>query len=146
MHQPEKRLNHQIHRKLLMSLSPELASIPYNRTGIPPRSPLVLWSGGRAYRYGRERLKQLAWRASRGRVYIPNRSDYVDHDGWLRANDGWKCYFRTLLLSSGSLSKEYLDQNYISHLIGGHEEGRINASYKIMRLATFEIFLRQFLA
>jgi asparagine synthase (glutamine-hydrolysing) len=143
---PEKRLNHQIHRKVLMSLSPELARITYNKTMIPASAPLVLWSGGRAYRHARQRLKELAWRASRGRVYIPNKTDYVDHASWLRTNDSWKCYFRTLLLSSGSLSKEYLDQNYISYLIGGHEEGKINASFRTMRLVTFEIFLRQFLA
>jgi asparagine synthase (glutamine-hydrolysing) len=143
---PDKRLKHRIHRKVLMSLSPELARITYNKTMIPASAPLFLWGGGRAYRHARQRLKELVWKASRGRVYITNKTDYVDHASWLRTNDSWKCYFRALLLSSSSLSKEYLDQNYISYLIGEHEEGRIDASYRIMRLVTFEIFLRKFLA
>jgi asparagine synthase (glutamine-hydrolysing) len=136
---PEKKLNHRIHRKVLMRLSPELANITYNKTMIPASAPLVLWYGGKVYRHAKERLKQLAWRASRGRVYIPDRGDYMDQDGYLRASDSWKCYFRTLLLSNDSRLKEYLNQNYISYLIGEHEKGRI------MRPLTLEIFLRQFL-
>jgi asparagine synthase (glutamine-hydrolysing) len=143
---PEKRLNHRIHRQVLMKLSPELARITYNKTMMPASAPLVLWSYGKAYRHARQRAKDLVWRASRGRVYIPNTSDYVDHAGWLRTNDSWKSYFRTLLLSGGSLSKEYLDQNHISYLIEGHVAGRIDASHRLMRLVTFEIFLRRFLA
>ncbi len=144
---PEQRLNHRIHRQVLMRLSPELAGITYNKIMMPASAPLFLWRFGKAYRlYARERRGELAWRLSRGRLHIRNRADYVDHAGWLRTNDSWKSYFRTLLLSNDSLSKEYLDQNYISYLFGAHEEGRVNASFRIMRLVTFEIFLRRFLA
>ena len=142
---PEKKLHHRIHRRVLMSLSPELASITYNKTMMPASAPLFLWTLGRGRRLAKERLKNVAWRASGGRVYILNTSDYVDHDGWLRANGSWKRYYRTLLLSNDSRLKEYLDQNYISYLIGEHEKGRINAAYKIQRPVTLEIFLRQFL-
>jgi len=142
---PEKRMNHQIHRKVLMSLSPELAGIRYNKTMMPPNVPLVLWRGGKAYRLAKEGIKQLAWRASGGRLYIRNRSNYVDWDGWLRTSESWKRYFGTLLLSSSSLSKEYLNQDYISWLIDEHEKGRINAAYKIMRPVSLELFLRRFL-
>jgi asparagine synthase (glutamine-hydrolysing) len=143
---PEKRMNHRIHRKVLMSLSPELARITYNKTMMPPSVPLALWPCGKAYRLAKEGIKQLAWRASGGRLYIRNRSNYVDWDGWLRTSDSWKSYYRTLLLSSSSLSKEYLNQDYISWLIDEHEKGRINAAYRLMRPLSFELFLRQFLA
>ncbi len=143
---PEKRLHHRILRKVLMSLSPELSGITYNKTMMPPSVPLPLWTGGKAYRMGKERLKQRAWRASGGRVYLRNTTDYVDWDGWLRASESWKSYFRTLLLSSSSLSKEYLDQNYISYLIEEHEKGTMDACCKIMRPVSLEIFLRQFMA
>jgi len=142
---PEKRMNHQIHRKVLMRLSPELAGIRYNKTMMPPNVPLVLWTGGKVYRLAKEDVKQLAWRASGGRLYIRNRSDYVDWHGWLRTSESWKRYFGTLLLSSSSLSKEYLNQDYISWLIDEHEKGRINAAYKIMRPVSLELFLRRFL-
>ena len=144
---PEKRLNHRIHRQVIMRLSPELAGITYNKIMMPASAPLALWRFGKAYRYyARETLGELAWRLSRGRLRVRNKADYVDHAGWLRTNDSWKCYFRTLLLSNDSLSKEYLDKNYIGYLFDAHQEGRINASYRIMRLVTVEIFLRRFLA
>lgn len=144
---PEKRLNHRIHRQVLMSLSPELARITYNKIMMPASAPPILWRFGKAYRhYGRDRRDILAWRASGGRIHIHNRADYVDHSGWLRTEDSWKSYFRTLMLSDNSLSREYLDQSYVGYLMGAHEAGKINASYRLMRLVTFEIFLRRFMA
>jgi hypothetical protein len=143
---PEKKQNHRIHRRVLMSLSPELSGITYNKTMMPASLPLPLWTGGKARRLAKESLKHLVWRASGGRVYIRNRADYADWDGWLRANGSWRQYFSTLLLSSDSLLKEYLNQDYIKWLIEEHNKGKIDAAYKIMRPATLEIFLRQFMA
>jgi len=70
----------------------------------------------------------------------------VDHAGWLRENHSWQSYFRTLLLSEDSLSREYLDQDYIGYLMGQHMKGKIKVSYGLMRVLTFEIFLRRFMA
>ncbi len=142
---PEKRLNHRIHRQVLMSLSPKLAAITYNKTMMPANAPLPLWSLGKGYRLAKEELKKLAWRVSGGRVHVRNTADYVDHDGWLRTNDSWKRYYTTLLLSNDSRLKEYLDQNYIRYMIEEHQRGTIQAAYKIQRPVTLEIFLRQFL-
>jgi hypothetical protein len=62
---PEKRLNHRIHRQVLMRLSPKLARITYNKTMIPASAPLSLWRLGKAYRcYTRERRGEFSWRLS----------------------------------------------------------------------------------
>jgi asparagine synthase (glutamine-hydrolysing) len=144
---PEKRLDHRIHRQVLMRLSPELARITYNKIMLPASAPLFLWRFGKAYRwYLRETRGELVWRLSGGRLRLRNMTDYVDHAGWLRGNDSWKRYFRTRLLSDDSLSRQYLDQSYLGYLMGEHEAGRINASYRLMRVVTVEIFLRRFLA
>jgi asparagine synthase (glutamine-hydrolysing) len=143
---PEKKLNHRIHRKVLMSLSPELAAITYNKTLMPATAPLFLWRPGKGYRVAKENLKKLAWRMSGGRVHIRNTADYVDDDGLLRTSESWKRYYRTMLLSSDSRVKEYLNQDYISYLMAEHEKGRIDAAYRLYRPVTLEIFLRQFLA
>jgi hypothetical protein len=131
---------------VLISLSPELAGITYNKTLMPATAPLQLWRLGKGYRLAKEQLKQLAWRVSGGRVYIRNTTDYVDHDGWLRTDESWRRYYREMLLSNDSRLKEYLDQEYVSYLIREHDKGRINAAYQIQRPLTLEIFLRQFLA
>jgi asparagine synthase (glutamine-hydrolysing) len=144
---PEMRLNHRIHRQVIMRLSPELARITYNKIAMPASAPLFLWRFGKAYRwYARETRGELAWRLSGGRLRLRNMADYVDHGGWLRENDSWKRYFRDMLLSDRSLSREYIDQAYVSYLMREHEAGRINASYRLMRVITVEIFLRRFLA
>jgi asparagine synthase (glutamine-hydrolysing) len=144
---PEKRLNHRIHRLVLMRLSPKLARITYNKTMIPASAPLSLWRLGKAYRcYARERRGEFIWRLSGGRLCLSNKTDYVDHPGWLRAHEGWRRHFRTLLLSDESLSKQYLDQSYMSYLMAEHARGRIDASYRLMRVVTFEMFLRRFLS
>jgi len=144
---PEKRLNHRIHRQVTMMLSPDLARITYQNIMIPASAPLFLWRFGKVYRYlAREKRGELVWKATGGRLRLRNRTDYVDHAGWLRENDSWKRYFGDMLLSDKSLCREYIDQSYVGYLMGAHEKGRIKASYGLMRLVTFEIFLRRFIA
>jgi hypothetical protein len=106
---------------------------------------LLFWDIGRSYQFGREKLKERLRKASKGTFYVRNRRRYVDEAGWMRRDDGWKTYFRTLLLDRSSASREYLDQNYIGSLIKQHEQGARDNSAKILRLATFELFLKQFM-
>lgn len=144
---PEKRLNHRSHRQVTMMLSPELARLTYQNTMMPASAPLFLWKFGKVYRYlARERRGELAWKATGGRLRLRNRTDYVDHIGWLREEDSWKSYFAALLLSSDSLSGKYLDREYIGYLMRQHMKGKTRASYWLMRVLTFEIFLRRFIA
>jgi asparagine synthase (glutamine-hydrolysing) len=142
---PEKRQNHRIYRPFLKQLSPGLARITYNRTLLPPCLPLAFWNAGRAYRFGKEKLKQRLYAVSKGSAYIRNKRRYIDEVGWMRVSEDWKSYFRTLLLASDSALREYLDQDYIRRLIQQHEDGTRDNSAKILRLANHELFLRKFL-
>ena len=105
---------------------------------------MLLWTGGMVYRRAKEKQKQVAWWASRGKVYFLNTVDYVDHDGWLRADPTWKSFYNELLLGPNARLREYLQQDYVRHLLEEHEEGLVNIAYQIMRPLTLEIFLRQF--
>jgi hypothetical protein len=142
---PEKRMNHRIYRPFLKLLSPELAGIPYAKTMLPASWPLVFWNAGRAYGFGRERLKLRFYKASGGRVHIRNRRKYVDEVGWMRVDEGWRKYFRELLLDSRCALANYLEQDYIKQLIEQHEKGASDNAPKILRLASSELFLRRFL-
>ncbi len=142
---PEKRLNHRVYRPFLKHLSPQLASISYNRTMLPPTWPLVFWDAGRAYRFGKERLKEKVYRASKGKIYLRNNRRYIDEVGWMRTNEDWRSYLRRLLLADNSASREYLDQGHIRRLIQQHEDGICDNSAKILHLATLELFLGLFL-
>lgn len=142
---PEKRLGHYIYREFLKHLSPELARIPYNKTMVPASWPLLFWRAGKAYRFGKETIKQRLYTASKGKIYIPNSYKYIDDVGWLRASSAWKKYIRDLLLSPGSASREYFQQDYVQSLINEHQDGTRDNADRILRLVTFELFLRQFM-
>ncbi len=142
---PEKRLGHYIYREFLKKLSPELARIPYNKTTVPASWPFLLWRAGKAYRFGKETIKQRLYTASKGRIYIPNSYRYIDDAGWLRASSEWRKYIRDLLLVPNSASREYFQQDYVQSLINEHQDGTRDNADKILRLVTFELFLRQFM-
>jgi asparagine synthase (glutamine-hydrolysing) len=142
---PEKRLGHYIYREFLKKLSPELARIPYNKTMVPASGPFLLWRAGKAYRFGKEAIKQRLYTASKGKIYIPNSYKYIDDVGWLRASGEWRKYIRDLLLVPGAASREYFQQDYVQSLISEHQDGTSDNADKILRLVTFELFLRQFM-
>lgn len=143
---PEKRLGHYIYRLFLKRLSPELARIPYNKTMVPASWPLPLWRAGKAFRFGRETLKHSLYRASRGRIYIPNSYRYIDDAGWLRASRDWREYVRDLLLQPQAASRAYFEPGYVRCLVEEHQTGARDHADKILRLMTFELFLREFMA
>jgi len=143
---PNKRLGHYIYREFLMKLSPELARIPYNKTMVPASWPFVLWRAGKAWSFGKETVKQKLYTVSKGRIYLPNSYRYIDDAGWLRANSEWRKYVREMLLVPTAASREYFRQDYVQALIDQHQDGTRDNADRIMRLLTFEVFLRQFMA
>lgn len=112
---------------------------------MPASWPFPLWPAGKAYRFGKETAKQRLYKLSKGKIFIPNSYRYIDDAGWLRANPEWKEYVRDLLFDPGSDSKEYFEQDYVRILVHQHEDGMTDNADKIMRLLTFELFLRQFM-
>jgi len=141
---PELRMQHRIYQKFLRVLSPELAKIPYNRTMIRADAPLIFWRLGNMYQEGKERIKQIIRRLSGGTILFLNKRSYVDFDGWLRTNDNFRKYLKELLLSNHSISKQYLNQHYITRIFQEHNSGKRNDAIKLLHLATFELFLRLF--
>lgn len=109
-------------------------------------APLLFWGIGRYYQFGKELIKKKIYIFSKGKILLPDKRSYVNFDEWLRVNEDWRSYFKKLLLTESSISKKYLNQNYIKHLIRQHEAGKCDNSIKILYLATFELFLRQFFA
>lgn len=142
---PELRLNHHIYRKFLKKLSPELARLPYDHTMISAAAPSILWRVGEIYLRIKRKSKRLIWRISKGKITIRSKRSYVEFNEWLRTDENWKNYFRELLLSENTVSKKYLNQDFISKLIQEHENGKQNNSMKILYIASFELFLRLFM-
>ena len=143
---PELRLNHRIYRKFLKKLSPELARIIYDKTMIRADAPFILWKAGAMYQRIRNKIKRLIWKVSKGKIFIPSKRGYVEFNDWLRTNEKWRRFFKDLLLDKNAMSKKYFNQDYIKTLIREHEEGKKNNAQKILYIASFELFLRLFMA
>lgn len=141
---PELRINHKIYRKFLIKLSLELAKIPYHETMIRADFPLICWGLSRKFQLGKEGVRLLIWRLSKGKILFSNKRYCVDYDKWLLTNKNWRKYLKELLLSNDSFSKKYVYQDYITKLFQEHNSGKRNSLRKILYLATFELYLRLF--
>ena len=138
------RANHRIHREFMKNLCPDLCKIPHLKTMLPISTPLCMWQLGNAYQFGKQRIKQAVWQCSRGHLSVPERRTYVSFDEWLRTDQEWQDFLTQLLLSKGSASNRYFNQQYVRHLFSEHQRGRANNGRRILYLATFELLLRQF--
>jgi len=131
---PELRVNHKIYRKFLISLNPELAKIPYQKTLIPPIFPHILW-----------RLNYLLLilnRIAKGKLI---KHMYFNFDEILRTSNNWKMLIGETLLNDESLAYKlgYLNKDFVKKLVKAHYSG-YNCGEKLAFLITFELFLRFF--
>jgi len=152
---PQLRLNHYIYRKFLRELSPELAKIPYQATGVTADSPLALWKVGAYYLDGKARLKELLRSLSGGKILIPDRHGHANLAEWLSVNENWRGLVGNLL-DERALSREYLNIDYAKRLMVEHgkllppqrmlkaKRFIVDYSRQLLYLATFELFLRLF--
>jgi asparagine synthase (glutamine-hydrolysing) len=145
---PELRYNHRIYRKFLKKLSPAVAKIPYNKTMIRPNAPLFLWKIGLIYQLGKEFVKKRIWRLSKGRIIFSNKRSYVNFEEWFRTDENWNSFFEELLLNESSLSKKYINQDYVKTIFDNLKKGKgirfIRDPMRIIYLASFELFLKLF--
>lgn len=145
---PELRYNHRIYRKFLKKLSPAVAKIPYNKTMIRPNAPLFLWKIGLIYQLGKEFVKKRIWRLSKGRIILSNKRSYVNFEEWFRTDENWNSFFKELLLNESSLSKKYINQDYVKTIFDNLKKGKgirfIRDPMRIIYLASFELFLKLF--
>ena len=152
---PQLRSNHYIYRKFLRELSPELAKIPYQATGVPADAPLALWKVGAYYLDGKARLKELLRSLSGGKILIPDRHGHANLAEWLSFNENWRSLVENLL-DERALSREYLNIDYVKRLMVEHgkllspqrmlkaKRFVVDYSRQLLYLATFELFLRLF--
>lgn len=141
---PEWRLNHYLYRKFLIRLSPDLAKIPYDHTMIRADAPLAFWRLGAAYLKGKEFLKKMIWKYSGKRIFLPNKHSYVNFDEWFRMNERWRNHFKELLLKYDGRFEEFINPGYVSRLLEEEDDARRSNAMKLLHIASFKLFLRQY--
>ncbi len=154
---PNLRLNYRIYRQFLQKLSPELARVTRQLTGVPADSPLFLVKLGIYYQQGKINLKRLLYRLSAGKIYIRNTFGYQSLNDLFLVNPNWRKAVEDIVADEQSLSREYLNLDYVKRLLERH--GDILTPRQVMRqqqftanyamplsfIVSFELFLRLFI-
>ena len=140
---PELRFNHQIYRKFLIKLAPELSVIPYNKTMVRADAPLIMWKIGILYQGIKAKLNKTMFKLSNGKIFFSDERSYTNFESWIRTNENWKRFTKDTLLNKDALLIKYINQPYIKLLIKEHDAG-MNHSTRLIYLLTFELFLRMF--
>ena len=137
---PQYRFKHRIYRKFLMSLNPDLAKIPYQKTLLPPLIPTPLWLLSIIIVYFLIRIIKLF---SKGRLSYEH--TYFNFDNILRTSVAWKKLVEDTLLNEDSLIYRYgyINKDYVVRLVKEHMSGKNNGE-KLAFLISVELFLRCF--
>ncbi|MCS7374776.1 MAG: hypothetical protein NDF56_07345 [archaeon GB-1845-036] len=136
---PHLRYNHKIYRRFLISLNPELARIPYQKTLLPPIIPTSLWR----FSFIIHLLMKIIRKISKGRIGYAH--TYFDFNNLLRYSKPWKKLLKETLLREDSLiyKRGYLNRNYVVKLVKEHINGKNNGE-KLAFLISLELVLKLF--
>jgi len=153
---PDLRLNYRIYRQFLTKLSPTLAKVTRQWTGVSACAPVFLSNAGKYYQQSKAALKLLLYRLSGGNIYIRNTFGYQSLNEFFLVNENWRKAVEEILADKPLLSGEYLNMDYVKRLLDEH--GRLlppwqftrhrsftaNYSLPLSFIVTFELFLRLF--
>ena len=141
----EWRVGHRFYQQFLAKLEPTMMQIPYQRTLLPPETPLRFWAQGEKSEQQREKLYRDIWLATGGRVFIPYRRYFTNYDEWLRCDPLWMKLTDDLLLDQQSLlCTRFVDRRFVTSLVDEHRSGSAAMHQKIIQLMNLELFLREF--
>lgn len=135
---PKQRSLARFYRKFIASRFPEVASIPYQRTGLPvgsSTSRVLLKRGGEIF------LEKFKSKVLRSRVR-PIRG-YGNPDHWLRHQ--LKDFTTETLLNRKALSREYLNPSFVEETVRRHLSGKQDLSRQLGLLLTFELWHQLYL-
>lgn len=135
---PKQRSLARFYRKFITRRFPEVASLPYQRTGLPVSSNTVKVLIKRGSEISFERFKKKIF----GSKIRPIRG-YGNADDWFRHQ--LKDFITQTLLNKKALSREYLNPSFIEETLRQHLSGKQNLSRQIGLLLTFELWNQLFL-
>ena len=130
--------------KLLMSrclqkLDPYLASLPYERTGLPANARL----SRQMMEYFRRGVQKTASHALPGLREKPRVS--IDYMYWIKNDFKLQEYLRSVLLDQRSLSRNHIDRSRVEPFMADLFRGHAENIFLVMRLLTLELWCRFFI-
>jgi asparagine synthase (glutamine-hydrolysing) len=136
----EIRQNRQLQIEMLCQASRDLASIPWQYSGLPAidSTPRRVQVQRAIYRLQRE----LSWR-TRGLISSPRRREQANWAEWFRTS--LRAWLEDLLLSERTLARGYFNPAGLRQVIAAHMRGERDHSLQFGPLLTFELWHRLFI-
>jgi len=129
---PKQRMLAIFYRKLIVSKFPNLAEIPYQRTGLPANSNLALV----LLKKIRERCQRKLFSAA------GDKRGHIDDENWMR--NELKDFVISTLLSKKATERGVLNPQSVKEIIDQHLSGIKNNTLKLGTLLTFELWNQLF--
>lgn len=153
---PRLRRNNHIYRTFLKKLSPPLAGVTHQLTGVPADAPRWLSKIGIYRQQSKVAIKPLLYQLSAGNIHIGNTFGYLSLDELFLANKTWRQAIESIITEESPLAREYLNMDYAKRLLAEH--GRILPPWQVLSrkrftadyartlslTVTFALFLRLF--
>ena len=142
---PKLRSKTKLYYKFLAKLSPGLAKIPYQKTGVAPRMPIFAHKIGFIIKGGLKTFVQTLRRKTRGMISLPQKMGYPDINEWIRKDRKMRKFFRDILLNEKTLSRGYFNREFVAKMVNEHMSGKKDWAMQLCALLTFELWHRLFI-
>lgn len=125
--------------RCLQKLDPYLASLPYERTGLPANAGL----SRQIAEYVKRAIQRSAGYALPGLREKPRVS--IDYMHWIKSDPKLQGYLKSILLDPRSLSRSHIDGDRVEPFVLALFEGRSENLFLVMRLLSMELWYRFFI-
>jgi asparagine synthase (glutamine-hydrolysing) len=135
----------ELYFRFLAKLAPDLARIPYERTGVAPIMPIpahrISFLIRGAYKFLARKLKAR----TRGLILFPVKMGYPDLGESIRTDGNLRSFFENTLLDKKTLEREYFNSGFVTQIVKDHMSGKKDWSMLLCALLTFELWHRLFI-
>jgi asparagine synthase (glutamine-hydrolysing) len=139
---PEIRYESRLLVDLFKRHLPELAQIPWLRTGVSLYKSVK--NNSKIKRRIVESLKWKIKRASLGRINIRDKDNYAEHDIWYRRNRLFRSFIKSILCDQRVAERGYLKPDGINLILSKLDRGWDYFAL-VDRMCVFEMFCRLFI-
>jgi asparagine synthase (glutamine-hydrolysing) len=135
----------ELYFKLLAELAPELAKIPYQRTGVAPTMPILAHRIGFLAKGSYKFLARKLRAKTHGFISLPHKIGYPDLDDWIRHDKNLRQFLESILLDRKTLARGYFNPDFVTQMVKDHVKGKKDWGMQLCALLTFELWNRLFI-
>jgi len=141
---PKLRLSYKLYYRFLTRLAPDIADLPYQRTGVPPKWPMIAHQIGFIIKGGYKLLAIKLREKTGGKICLPQNMGYPELDQLIRTDSRTRRFFEGMLLNEKTLRRNYFNRDFIVRMVNEHMTAKRSWGMQLCTLLTFELWNRLF--